>query len=255
MAHGNLASYKLFARCYGGKPDNDLTNTYYENAVSDQKWINLYEMMLNPFKGKGYYVTCGSVYMGNIITAQVSHKEWKINMVIIIQLDQLGSDIELVCDAMKKRMYDTIIWQHKELDLCVAACADDAVVKTLSNFYCTIVINQGIQQQGLSKYSKRMKDPAPVDCSEQMIAYSETFHLIGKGNSVESRYIMDLGASKIHGMTHKLLLRLINMTLNNVHKIYVSLDKRHHQQYQNIGRQLKPLTMNQAVKIVCWTFL
>ena len=46
------------------------------------------------------------------------------------------------------------------------------------------------------------------------------------------------------------------MTLNNAYKIYCTLHKRHHQQNQrNIERRLKPLTMDQAVEAVCWSFL
>ena len=90
MTHGDLALYKLYARCYGGKPDTDLSQTRHVNVVTDQKWINLYEIMLKPFHGNGYCVTCDSAYMGDII-AQVSRNEWKGNMVGTIRLDQTGA--------------------------------------------------------------------------------------------------------------------------------------------------------------------
>ena len=45
------------------------------------------------------------------------------------------------------------------------------------------------------------------------------------------------------------------MTLNNAYKIYRTLHKRHHQSDPNVGRRLKPLTMDQAVEAVCWSFL
>ena len=76
--HGDLASYKLYARYYGGKPDTDLSKTCQVNVVTDQKWINLYELILKPFNGNGHCVTCDSAYMGDII-AQVLHNEWKIH--------------------------------------------------------------------------------------------------------------------------------------------------------------------------------
>ena len=78
------------------------------------------------------------------------------------------------------------------------------VVKTLSNFHSHKVISAGIKQRGMDTDDKRMKDPAPIDCPEQMVAYCETFHLIDKGNGVESRYIMANGGSKSHGWTLKL---------------------------------------------------
>ena len=37
VTYSDLASYKRFPRCYGGKPDNDLTNTRNENVFIDQK--------------------------------------------------------------------------------------------------------------------------------------------------------------------------------------------------------------------------
>ena len=88
------------------------------------------------------------------------------------------------------------------------------------------------------------------------MAYCETFHLIDKGNGVESGYTMANGGSKSHGSTPKLSSRFFNKTLNNAYKIYSTLHKRHHQQGQrNVGRRLKPLTINQAVEAVCWSFL
>ena len=100
-----------------------------------------------------------------------------------------------------------------------------------------------------------MKDPAPVDCPEQMMAYCKIFHLIDKENGVEYRYTMANGGSKTHGWTPKLLFRLFNMTLNNAYKIYICLHKHHHQQDTHVARQLKLLTMDQAVEAVCWLFL
>jgi len=159
------------------------------------------------------------------------------------------------CDGMEKRTYDTSVWQHKFLPLCVAAWADNAIVKTLSNFHSSTVIDAGIKRRGMDEDGKRMKDPAPVNCPEQMVAYCETFHLIDKGNGVESRYTMANGGSKSHGWTPKLSFRLFNMTLNNAYKIYRTLHKRHHQSDPHVGRRLKPLTMDQAVEAVCWSFL
>ena len=67
VTYGGLALYKLFARCYGGVPDNNLLDYWQANCSSDQKWINLYDLMLTQFKGKGYCVTCDSVCMGDTI--------------------------------------------------------------------------------------------------------------------------------------------------------------------------------------------
>ena len=167
MTHSDLSSYKLYTRCYAGKLDTNLSKTRHVNVVTDQKWINLYVIMLKPFNGNGHYVTCDSACMGDII-AQVSRNEWKINMVGTIRLDLTGTDITTTCDEMAKRMYETAVWQHNTLPLCVAAWADNAVVKTLSNFHSSVVINKGIKRRGLDEDGMRMKDPAPVNCLDQM---------------------------------------------------------------------------------------
>ena len=54
-----LRTYKLFVRTYGGKSDEDL-DTNHQNIVTLQKWVNLYNIMLDKFKGKRHCVTMDS---------------------------------------------------------------------------------------------------------------------------------------------------------------------------------------------------
>ena len=118
-----------------------------------------------------------------------------------------------------------------------------------------MVIDKGIRQHGLDKDGKMMKDLAPVDWPEQMVAYCKIFYLTDKRNGMELRYTMANCGSKTHGGTPKLSFWLFNMTLNNAYKIYNCLFKRHHRQYQNVDHWLKPLTIDQAVEAVYWLFL
>ena len=37
VTHGDLALYKLYARCYGGKPDSNLLNVCHVNVLTDQE--------------------------------------------------------------------------------------------------------------------------------------------------------------------------------------------------------------------------
>ena len=192
-------------------------------------------MMLKPFNGNVYYVTCDSVYMGDIL-AQVSRNEWKINMVGTIILDQTIADIKLTCNGMAKQKYDTSVWQHNTLPLCAAVWVKNAVVNTLYNFHSSVVITKGIESRGWVEDGKRFKDPAPVDGLEIMVAYYKKFNLINKGNGVESWYTMTNGGSKTHGWIAKLSFGLFNMTLNNAYKFFTCLHKHHHQQNQKVGR-------------------
>ena len=67
VTKGPLRTYKLFVRAYGGKTDEDL-DTKHQNTATLQKWVNLYGIMLDKFKGKGHCVTMDSAYMGDIMT-------------------------------------------------------------------------------------------------------------------------------------------------------------------------------------------
>ncbi len=66
VTKGPLSTYKLFVRAYGGKTDGDLDGKH-QNTATTQKWVNLYDIMLGNFKGKGHCVTMDSAYMGDIM--------------------------------------------------------------------------------------------------------------------------------------------------------------------------------------------
>ena len=68
-----LATYKLHVRTYGGADDKDLANKS-PHTVSLQKWVNLLDVILDSYKGKGHCVTMDSAYMGDIM-AQVGRYE------------------------------------------------------------------------------------------------------------------------------------------------------------------------------------
>ena len=89
VTRGKIATYKLFVRAYGGKTDSDLGNKAI-NCETTQKWVNLYNITLNPFKGKGHNVRMDSAYMGNIM-AQIGHEEWKVNMNGMAQCNRTGA--------------------------------------------------------------------------------------------------------------------------------------------------------------------
>ena len=79
VTYGPLATYKLVVRAYGGKSDGDLYHIN-NNCAMTQKWVNLYDIMLEPFKGDGCCITMDSAYMGDIM-ALVGRNEWVMNMV------------------------------------------------------------------------------------------------------------------------------------------------------------------------------
>ena len=67
VTHGPLLrTYKLFVRAYRGKTDEDL-EVKHNNTANLQKWVSLYNTMLDNFKGEGHCVTMDSTYMGDIM--------------------------------------------------------------------------------------------------------------------------------------------------------------------------------------------
>ena len=107
ITRGKLQFYKLYARCYGGKDDGDIQGRH-QHTVGQQKFINLFDIMLSSFRGNGHYVTCDSAYMGNIM-ALIAHNVWRINMVGTIQANRTGAPMGGAVkgdQAIKKKTYD-----------------------------------------------------------------------------------------------------------------------------------------------------
>ena len=83
------------------------------------------------------------------------------------------------------------------------------------------------------------RKPATVQCTQQNVDYyPETFHLIEKGDDAEAKYHLT-EQSRTHGWTPKLSLRLFNMKLNDLYRIYLVLMEKH-----NPGR--RPVSRDQG---------
>ena len=61
-----------------------------------------------------------------------------------------------------------------------------------------------------------------VSCPTQQKDYSQTFHLIDKGNGKESKYDMG-GQTKGHNWAPKFVMRYWNFNLGNAHTMYEAL--------------------------------
>jgi hypothetical protein len=83
ITNGPLHTYKLFARVYGGKSDQDI-NIHNEHTATKLKMVSLYNLMLHPFKHRGHCVVMDSAYMGDAM-CQVGQAEWGMNMVGTVQ--------------------------------------------------------------------------------------------------------------------------------------------------------------------------
>jgi hypothetical protein len=86
--NGPLSTYKLFARVYGGKGNEDI-NMHNEHTATKLKMVSLYDLMLDPFKHVGHCVVMNSAYMGDAM-CQVGRAEWGIHMVGTVQSSQTG---------------------------------------------------------------------------------------------------------------------------------------------------------------------
>ena len=72
------------------------------------------------------------------------------------------------------------------------AWADNAVVKTLSNFHSPVIIQDGVQRR-CKIDDVRQSDLVGVPIPEQGVAYCDMFHKIDKRNGKEAKY--DLGGN------------------------------------------------------------
>lgn len=115
----------------------------------------------------------------------------------------------------------------KTKHLTYAPWSDNNIVKTLSNFHSSIVLPAG---DGLLPRRRvdgvQEQDQTEVSCPLQQKDYSETFHLINKGNGKESKYDMG-GQTKGHNWAPKLTMRYWNFSLDNAHMMYKALVKQY----------------------------
>ena len=66
VTYGPLRSFKLHVCTYGGKSDEDLSQTTLYTGTT-QKFINFLDKFLEDFKGKGHHVTMDSAYMSDTL--------------------------------------------------------------------------------------------------------------------------------------------------------------------------------------------
>ena len=94
---------------------------------------------------------------------------------------------------------------------------------------------------------KREPNQTEVLCPVQNKVYSETFHLIDKGNQNEATYNMG-GHSKGHNWSPKLTLRCFNINLNNGTSVYENLMAEN-------ASDCRPLKMPEQVKELAHTLM
>jgi hypothetical protein len=114
VSKGDLAGYKLHARTYGGVSDKSLC-VKRNDTVTTQKIVTLLDTFLDAFKGKGYYVTMDSAYMGDTM-GQIGREEWKINMVGTAQTNRTETPAAADVQKLKVGTYERIFWQHRMLN-------------------------------------------------------------------------------------------------------------------------------------------
>ena len=95
--------------------------------------------------------------------------------------------------ATTKETHETSMWQHNTLPLVFTAWADNAIVKTLSNFHFPVIIQDGVQRWRRID-GTRQCNPVGVTVPEQAKYYCEIFHKIDKGNGAEAKY--NLGGNR-----------------------------------------------------------
>ena len=98
-------------------------------------------------------------------------------MVGTSQVNQTGANAKATVDAMKKTMkgtHATSMWQHNTLPLVFAAWADNAIVKTLSNFHSPVIIDDGVHRR-CKIDGVRQRDPSLLVPVMVMPSYESPF--------------------------------------------------------------------------------
>ena len=126
---------------------------------------NLYNIMMNPFKGKGLCVTMDSACMGDIM-ALIGRHEWLINMVGTANENRNGANTKEKKKEMKKGDYESILFHHNDKPLCYAMCLDNNIVHTLSNFHPTKILQNGLLRKRRVG-GVRERHQTSVSCPEQ----------------------------------------------------------------------------------------
>ena len=81
----------MYTLCVTKAQEGDMyMNVHNPYTVTKYKMVLLYDIMLNPFKGKGHTVVMDSAYMGDAMT-MVVWRHWKVKMVDTCQFDQSNS--------------------------------------------------------------------------------------------------------------------------------------------------------------------
>lgn len=173
-----------------GKHDNDLQGRHSHTA-GEQKFVNLFDIMLSSFCGKGHYVTCDSTYMGDIMA-----------LIATIQANRTGVQMAASVNrpqSIKKKTYEYKMWQHNTQSSVAAVWSDNNLVKTLSNYHQPQIIPAGMMRRKIGDNGIREKDATPVNAPMQNVNYSDTYCQIDKSNQIEAQYVLVKQGSKKHG--------------------------------------------------------
>jgi hypothetical protein len=149
ITNGPLSTYKLFARVYGGKSDDDIY-VHNKNTVTKLKMVLLYDFMLESFKHKGDCVVMDSAYMGDAM-CQVGREEWGINVVGTCQTECTGAGALGKAGVKAKEIeigsHESLIYQHNTKPLLYCGWGDNNFVKTLSNFHYHVILRGAMKRK------------------------------------------------------------------------------------------------------------
>ena len=222
VTDGPLSSFKVHVRTYGGATDEGLNHTTSYTG-STQKFINLLQIFLQDFMGRGHYVTMDSAYMGDLM-AQIGREIWKCNLLGTCQSNRVGADIGPTKKAMKRGTYEAVQFQHKTKNLNAAVWSDNNIVSTCSNYHSPVFLDvgQGMRRRKKDKSGTRERNQSEVKCPEQNKDYSDTFGKIDSSNMKEQRYDLKF-ESKTHNWSPKLVFRLFGVNSQNAFAYYSRL--------------------------------
>ena len=91
--------------------------------------MNLFSIVLDPFKGKGHSVVCDSTHMSEIM-ANIARVIWVINLIGTCPCNRIGADTDCLKDGVVEvGSCDSVAWQRKDGKLSFCVWGDDNLVK------------------------------------------------------------------------------------------------------------------------------
>jgi hypothetical protein len=228
VTEGKLSRFLLLWRTYGGRTDEGLSDP----GVG--KWIQLMDIILKTWYGKGHIVTMDSAYVSEKWMDHAMQKG--LNVVGTFQWNRFGpsksTDRKLTDDEMKKGLavqpfdvnqvekklhlqsHESMFSQREDGKITLSVWGDNNRVRVASNMHDAEVLPDGVKRRTRDSEGKRSAERKEVDASLGNVYYQQTFNKIDQLNK-EALKLGLWSKSMRHNWAPKIVFALYACNLEN----------------------------------------